>query len=100
MIVVNYFREPDYNPDTDGYHLHLAGVVNDTLDLNCDIQLIIDCIDNDSDFEPKSGVMYELFLDRATIAADPVSEPAFAINQIVEKVYSEDYGWHTPLIRM
>ncbi len=84
MIIVNYYREEDFNPETDGYHLHLAGVINDSLDLNYDIQLIIDCIDNDSDFEPKNGILYELQLVRATISADPIPEPAFAIREVIE----------------
>ena len=84
MIIVNYYREEDCNPETDGYHLHLAGVINDSLDLNYDIQLIIDCIDNDSDFEPKNGILYELQLVRATISADPIPEPAFAIIEVIE----------------
>ena len=84
MIIVNYYREEDFNHETDGYHLHLAGVINDSLDLNYDIQLIIDCIDNDSDFEPKNGILYELQLVRATISADPIPEPAFAIREVIE----------------
>ena len=101
MIVVNYFREEDYNPETDGYHLVLAAVINDSLDLNNDIDLITECIDNDLDFEPKNGVLYEVYLDRATIAADPVPEPAFSINRVVEKKYNNDLGtWDTPLVRM
>jgi hypothetical protein len=84
MIIVNYYREEDCNPETDGYHLRLAGVINDSLDLQYDIQLITDCIDNDDDFEPKNGILYELQLVRATISADPIPEPAFAIREIIE----------------
>jgi hypothetical protein len=100
MVVVNYYREEDYNPNTDGYHLHLAAVINDVLDLNNDIQLMIECIDNDPNFNPKNGVLYEIFLTRATIAADPIPEPAFAIDRVVEKKYTEEQGWHTPIIRL
>lgn len=86
MIVVNYFQAEDYNPDTDGYSLTLAGVINDTLDLQDDIQLITECIANDTDFEPKNGVLYEIYLDRAIIHTSfPAFNPAFAINRIVEK---------------
>ena len=98
MIIVNYYRDEDYNPDTDGYILTLAAVVNDELDLNNDIQLITDCIDNDPDFEPENGCLYEIQLDRATIAADPVPEPAFAISRIVRKRYDIDRGWETPIV--
>lgn len=101
MIVVNYYQEEDYNPDTDGYQLILAGVINDSLDLQCDIELITDCIKNDINFEPKNGVLYELFLDRATISADPIPEPAFALTKIVKKVYNKETELHeTPLIRL
>jgi hypothetical protein len=100
MIIVNYFRDEDYNHATDGYHLHLAAVANDVLSLNSDIDLITEAIDNDPDFEPKNGVLYEIYLDRATIAADPVAEPAFALNRVVEKKYNADCGWHTPIVRL
>ncbi len=101
MIVVNYYQEEDYNPDTDGYHLHLAGVINDTLELQYDVELIQDAIENCSEFNPKNGVLYEIYLDRATIASSyPIVEPAFAVNKIIEKVYSEEYGHHTPIVRL
>ena len=101
MIIVNLYFEEDYNPETDGFHLHLAGVVNDTVDLYYDPQLIQDCIENDPDFEPKAGQFYELQLIRATIASDPVPEPAFAIDRIIEKKRNKETGdWETPLIRL
>jgi hypothetical protein len=101
MIVVNYYQEEDYNPDTDGYTLTLAGVINDILDLQDDIELITECIENCGEFDPKNGVQYEIYLDRATIAsAFPIVERAFAVNRIVEKVYHEDYGHHTPIVRL
>lgn len=101
MIVVNYFLEKDYNPDTDGNMLVLAGVINDSLDLDHDIQLIKDCILNDPDFEPKTATLYELQLIRATIQSDPIDEPAFAIDRVIEKVYQKETGeWITPLVRM
>jgi len=101
MIIVNYYRYEDCNPETDGYHLHLAGVINDTLDLNYDIQLIIDCINNDIDFEPKNDIMYELQLSRATIQSDPVNEPAFAIREIIElKRCIHDGVFYLELVRL
>ena len=101
MIVVNYYQSEDYNPATDGYMLHLAGVANDQLDLNNDIELIQECIENDPTFNPRNGVMYEVYLDRATIAsAYPIQEPAFAINRVVEMVYNHDYGHHTPIVQL
>lgn len=100
MIIVNVYYQDDYNPDTDGYHLMLAGVVNDSLDLDNDPQLIKDAIDNDIKFEPKAGQFYEIQLIRGTIASDPIPEPAFAIDRIIEKVYDIDCGWTTPLVRM
>jgi hypothetical protein len=33
MIVVNYYQAEDYNPNTDGYTLTLAGVINDNIRL-------------------------------------------------------------------
>ncbi len=99
MIVVNYYQDEDYNPDTDGYTLTLAGVINDTLDLQCDIELITECIENSCEFEPKNGVMYEIYLDRARISAPyPALDPAFSVNRIVEKKYSKDYGYYTPIV--
>lgn len=101
MIIVNYYRDEDYNPDTDGYMLHLASVVNDSLDLIYDIELITNCIDNDLDFEPKNGILYEIQLIRATIQSDPIDEPAFSIDRIIEKVQDKNTGqWFTPLVRM
>ena len=102
MIVVNYFQEEDYNADTDGYHLDLAGVVNDVLRLDDDIELIKECIENCGEFEPKNGVMYEIYLDRATIASSfPIVEQAFAVNRIVEKFYDKDICEHiTPMVRL
>lgn len=101
MIIVKYYQSEDYNPDTDGYDLTLAAVVNDTLDLNNDIALITECIENSGEFEPKNGVLYEIYLDRAKIAAPfPAIDPAFALNRIVEKKYSEDFGHYTPLVEL
>lgn len=100
MIIVNVYCEEDYDPTTDGFHLDLAGVVNDTFNIYSDPQLIQDCVENDPDFEPKAGQLYELQLIRATIASDPIPEPAFAIDRIVEKKYDADFGWVTPLVRM
>lgn len=101
MIVVNYYQAEDYNPDTDGYTLTLAGVINDTLDLQDDIELITECIDNCGEFEPKNGVLYEIYLDRANIQAPfPAIDPAFAVNRIVEKKYSEDFGHYTPIVEL
>lgn len=45
MIIVNVYYEEDYNPATDGYHLILAGVINDQLDLDVDPELIKNAID-------------------------------------------------------
>ena len=101
MIVVNYYQAEDYNPDTDGYTLTLAGVINDTLDLQEDIELITECIDNCGEFEPKNGVLYEIYLDRAKIVAPfPAIDPAFSVNRIVEKKYSEDFGHYTPIVEL
>lgn len=100
MIIVNVYYEEDYDPTTDGYHLILAGVINDQLDLDYDPQLIKDAIDNDPDFEPKAGQFYEIQLIRGTIASDPIPEPAFAIDRIIKKKYDIDNGWVTPLVRM
>ena len=100
MIIVNYYQSEDYNPSSDGYTLTLAAVVNDELDLQCDIDLITDCIDNDTSFKPQNGVLYEIQLDRATIASDPVPEPAFAISKVITKRYDLDLGWCTPIVRL
>jgi hypothetical protein len=101
MIIVNYYQNEDYNPQTDGYTLELAAVVNDTLSLTDDIELIIECLENAADFTPKNGVVYEVYLDRALVAASfPASEPAFSVNRVVEKQYSEHMGHHTPLVQL
>lgn len=101
MIIVNYLIDNGYNPLTDGYYLTLAGVVNDVLDLHNDIQLIIDCIDNSDEFTPSVGVMYELYLTRATIASDPVPEPAFFLDRIVKKKYDPDScTFYTPTVNL
>ena len=101
MIIVNLYFEEDYNPETDGYYLMLAGVVNDQLNLNYDPRLIEEAIDNDTDFEPKADQFYEIQLIRATVSSDPVPEPAFVIDKIVEKKRCIQTGeWVTPLVRM
>ena len=100
MIILNLYCEDDYDQNTDGFHLHLAAVVNDELNLYSDPQLIIECIENDPDFEPKAGQLYEIQLIRGTIASDPIPENAFAIDRIIEKKYDADFGWITPLIQM
>lgn len=101
MIVVNYFQDEDYNPDTDGYYLHLAGVINDELELQDDVNLIKEAIENSSDFNPKNGVVYEIYLDRArTRAPYPVIDPSFCINRVVEKKYSADLGFYTPIVEL
>jgi hypothetical protein len=72
-----------------------------TLDLQDDIELITECISNCGEFEPKNGVMYEIYLDRANIQAPfPAIDPAFAVNRIVEKKYSEDFGHYTPIVEL
>lgn len=100
MIIVNVYYEEDYNQATDGYHLILAGVINDYLDLNYDIQLVSDAIDNDDNFSPKAGQFYEIQLIRGTIASDPIPEPCFVIDRIIEKKYDVNCGWITPLVRI
>lgn len=100
MIIINYYQDEDYNPETDGYNLVLAAVVNDYLDLLNDIDLITECIDNDDNFKPENGVMYEIQLDRATIASDPIDEKAFSIFQIIRKTYYDSIGWVTPMVRL
>lgn len=100
MIIVNLYYEEDYNQDTDGYQLMLAAVVNDELDLNVDPTLIKDAIDNDPKFKPKAGHLYEVQLIRATIASDPIPEPAFAIDRVIEKKYDINFGWITPLANL
>lgn len=102
MIVVNYFIGAGYNRETDKPILSLAAVINDDLDLYNDIDLIDEAIDNDDEFEPKIDVLYELYLTRATIEADPIPEAAFKIDKIVEKKFDKgsDLGWITPIVRM
>ena len=101
MIIVNLYCEEDYDSETDGFHLHLCGVINDTLDIYSDPVLIQDCIENDPDFEPKAGCFYEIQLIRGTIDADPIPEPAFAIDRIIEKKRSKVTGdFERPLVRM
>jgi hypothetical protein len=100
MIIVNYWQDADYDSTTDGYSLHVAGIINDTINLDIDPQLLHDAIDNDDNFEPKDETLYEIQLIRATIASDPIPELAFSVDRIIEKKYDEDFGWITPLIRM
>jgi len=100
MIIVNVYCDKDYDPSTDGFYLDLVGVVNDTLNLYIDPQLIQDCVENDTNFKPKSGQLYEIQLIRATISSDPVPEPAFVIDRVIEKKYDPVFGWCTPLVRM
>ncbi len=101
MVIVNLYCDEDYNPETDGFHLHLAGVINDSIDLYSDVELIQEAIENDPKFEPKKGQFYEIQLIRGTIASDPVPEPCFVIDRVIEKVYNKETGeWSTPLVRI
>ena len=96
-----YWQDADRNPDTDGYSLMLSAIANDNFDVHVDPQLAIDAIDNDSDFEPKGDTLYEIHLVRATIAADPVPEPALAIDRVIElKQDNADGLWSRPIVRM
>jgi len=98
MIVVNYWREKDC--ELHEFNLHLAGMVNETLNLFMDVDLINECIFNEN-YSFKEEVLYEVYLTRATISADPIPEPAFAVFQIIQKKQNKDTGeWETPLVRM
>lgn len=103
MIIVNYWHDLDYDSSTDGYSLHLVATVNDLLDLMNDIQLIELAIDNASEdeFMPKAETLYEIHLSRATIDCDPVPEPAFAIDKVVQLRDEHGNGaWSAPIVRM
>ena len=100
MIIVNLTFEESYDPETDGYHLELAAVVNDTLDLFNDVDLIKDCIENDTEIERKGGSSYVVQLLRATIDSDPIPEPAFIVGSFIQEVYDPNYGWITPTIKL
>lgn len=102
MIVVNYWLDLDCDRFVDGATLSLQAIINDQLDLDNDIQLIKDAIDNDEDFDPKAEHLYEIYLTRATIASDPIPEPAFCIDHVVTKVQDlhDDGLWITPLVRL
>lgn len=100
MIIVNYWTEEDYNPTMDGYYLELAAVVNDSLDLLRDVEIIQEVLEN-TDTEFKKGTMYEISLIRGTIASDPGLEPTFVIDRVIEKVWCDDsLRFTTPLARI
>lgn len=40
MIIVTLYYEEDYNPECDGYYIHLSGIINDELELQDDPILI------------------------------------------------------------
>lgn len=96
MIIVNYWHDKDYDLTTDEYELTLAGVINDSLSLTNDLDLIELAVDMDNNFEPEAETLYELHLQRCTIAADPVPERAFSIDKVVELSFDAEYGWHKP----
>ncbi|MCP4356297.1 MAG: hypothetical protein GY793_11880 [Proteobacteria bacterium] len=97
MVVVNYFKEKD----NDRYSLDLAGIINDSYDILFDGDLIDDAITNDDDFNPEESTLYEVYLERATIAADPIPEPAFCIVYTVKKIHDpNDETWKSKLIRL
>lgn len=100
MVIVNLYFQEDYNPETDGFDVFLAAVVNDYFDIQVDPELIMEAIQNDPNFEPKNGQFYEVQLIRGTIASDPVPEPGWAIDRVIEKVYNSHGEWETPLVRM
>jgi len=92
MIIVNYFLQEDGNAE-----FHLQGVVNDALDIYNDIQPLIDCVEN-IDFK-KTG-LFEIYLERATISADPIPEPAFHAFKIIERIVDDQGHVVIELIRM
>lgn len=102
MIIVNYWQDKDYDSENDGYDLKLAGVINDCLDLNFDVDLIIDCIDNQQKYKFKDETLYVIYLERALIdAPHPHIDPAFAISQVVEMKRNVHTGeWETPPINL
>lgn len=100
MIVVNLWLESGTDPYLDGYHLDIAGVINDSFSLTHDVQLAFDAIDNDGEFTPKEETLYEIHLLRGTISSDPVPEPCFVIAHVYEKVKDHNDQLITPLIRL
>ena len=97
MIVINYFK----HKDEDDFLMHLCGIVNENLDLDYEPILLREAIENDPEFKPKEDTLYELYLTRATIASDPVDEPAFAIYNVLEKTYSKEIeDWINPIVRL
>lgn len=101
MIIVNYFKEKDSHLTEDGYDLYLEAIVNDVFDIFTDPVLIESAIDNDTGFCLPKGVMCEIHLVRGTIQADPIDEPAFCVERIIEKKYDKEaMCWYTPLVRM
>lgn len=100
MIIVNYWLDLDVEDRE--YSLLLAGVINDTLDLDFDIVLIHDAIDNNDDFEPKHETLYEIHLVRASIANGTImGEPAFYIDKALEKTHNKETGeWITPIVQL
>lgn len=101
MIVVNYWREKELDHYQSEYWCHIVGVINDGFEITMDAPLIQEAIENDPEFNPTEETLYEIYLERATIASDPVPEPAFAIVKVIEKVQNHETGeWKSPSIRL
>lgn len=95
MIVVNYFQESDFNPETDGYSLELAAVINDVFDINEDPQRIKECIEDCPEWPAfENEVMYEIYLDRGLITqqAPFMGEKIFVVSKVVKLDYDPDNG--------
>ena len=97
MIVINLWIEAGESVQT-GANIDLLAVTNDMFDLQNDPDLIEHEI-YESDYHFKTETVYEIVLDRATIDADPVPEPALEISYIRELKQSEPGHWQYGPIR-
>ena len=109
MIIVSYIKEKSYlgNADPSIDHVEfdqridIVGIINDAINVydQSEMYRIMDCIDNDPDFNPEVDCFYELYLRRAQIDSDPVPEEAFCIDNVVKKHY-QDGQISDPIIRL
>lgn len=99
MIVVNFWLPKDHDRHTGEYEIHLAASINEGFDISRDSERITLAIDNDDDFKPKEETLYEIYLQRATIAGDRPGD-AFSIVNTIELKPQGNGTWGAPLIQL
>jgi hypothetical protein len=97
MIIVHYWKNiPPEEPT-----VRIVGIVNDSVCIYGDTDVIDLALANAEDFEPETEVLYTVYLQRAVIAsAFPLSEPYFEIVHFTKMKKGTEIGeWQEPVFQ-